>query len=572
MITKNILKYLAACLLGCGMVTAISSCSEDDPFFSAGENDAPRILNTDIPEGEGGEPGVIMDIQRTQNFEFEVIVTPARYTTVTWFIDDEQVAEGLKINVPVLAGDHILKIVATTTKGLTASRTCKLIVRPLDGDPALANDAKSRWLTVGTTKTIDCTNVTSVSKVLIGKTEATNVSYADGKLRFDVPEMAEGDYQLTLVDGSGSRYGCNVFTVSNGEYVEPGVKEIVLWEGDTEINWGESNVNISPEILAEAPVGATILVYYEMVDMPEGYHAMRITTPSWGDNPEDQVVAQFDLTGDTPNPYEFTYTDANKTIVDARGGMLIVGYGYKLTKMVAKVGAGPVEKTLWEGGTEINWGESNVNITPDIMAEAPVGSTICVYYEMVDMPEGYHAMRITTPSWGDNPEDQVVAQFDLTGDTPNPYEFTYTDANKAIVDARGGMLIVGYGYKVTKVVAKVGAAPTETTVWEGDIEINWGDSNVNITPDIMAAASVGSTVCVYYEMADMPEGYHAMRITTPSWGDNPEDQVVAQFDLNGDIPNPYEFTYTEANKAIVDERGGMLIVGYGYKLKKITVK
>ena len=75
-----------------------------------------------------------------------------------------------------------------------------------------------------------------------------------------------------------------------------------------------------------------------------------------------------------------------------------------------------------------------MNITPDIMAEAPVGSTICVYYEMVDMPEGYHAMRITTPSWGDNPEDQVVAQFDLNGDIPNPYEFTYTEANKAIVD------------------------------------------------------------------------------------------------------------------------------------------
>ena len=33
-----------------------------------------------------------------------------------------------------------------------------------------------------------------------------------------------------------------------------------------------------------------------------------------------------------------------------------------------------------------------------------------------------------------------------------------------------------------------------------------------------------------------------------------------------------EFTYTEANKAIVDERGGMLIVGYGYRLSKVTVK
>lgn len=37
-----------------------------------------------------------------------------------------------------------------------------------------------------------------------------------------------------------------------------------------------------------------------------------------------------------------------------------------------------------------------------------------------------------------------------------------------------------------------------------------------------------------------------------------------------DTPNPFEFTYTEANKAIVDERGGMLLVGYGYKLTKVT--
>ncbi len=51
------------------------------------------------------------------------MVTPVHYTTVTWFIDDEQVAEGLTIDVPVLAGDHIVKIVAKTTKGLETSRT-----------------------------------------------------------------------------------------------------------------------------------------------------------------------------------------------------------------------------------------------------------------------------------------------------------------------------------------------------------------------------------------------------------------------------------------------------------------
>ena len=44
-----------------------------------------------------------------------------------------------------------------------------------------------------------------------------------------------------------------------------------------------------------------------------------------------------------------------------------------------------------------------------------------------------------------------MAQFDLTDETPKPYSFTYTEDNKAIVDAREGMLIVGFGYKLTRV-------------------------------------------------------------------------------------------------------------------------
>ena len=173
----------------------------------------------------------------------------------------------------ILAGEHIVKIVAATTKGLETSRTCKLVVLP-----------------------------------------------------------AEGEYTV-VIEADGARYGCGVFTVSNTEYVDPGVKETVLWEGSTEINWGDANVTVSAADMANVPVGATVHVYYQMADMPDGYHALRITTPWWGDNAEDQIVAQFDLTADTPNPFEFTYTEANKAIVDERGGMLLVGYGYKLTKI-----------------------------------------------------------------------------------------------------------------------------------------------------------------------------------------------------------------------------------------------
>ena len=450
MITKNISKYLAMFFMVCGMAANTACTSDEDPFFTAGEDDYPRILNTDIPEGQAGEPGVIMTIERTQNFQFDVMVTPVKYTTVTWFIDDEQVAEGLSIDTPVLAGEHLVKIVATTTKGLETSRTCKLVVLPAEGDPTLASDGKSRWLTIGTTKTIDCANATNVTKVYVGKQECSNVSFANGKLTFTVPNMAEGEYTV-VIEADGACYGCGMFTVSNSEYVDPGVKETVLWEGSTNIDWGNANVTVSADALADVPVGTTIRLVYEIVDMPDGYHAMRITTPWWGDNAEDQIVAQFDLTADTPNPFEFTYTAANKAIVDERVGMLIVGYGYKLTKVVAVENVAPAETTLWEGSCDVIWGDSNVNISANDMADVPVGATMHVYYQMVDMADGYHAMRITTPWWGDNAEDQVVAQFDLTADTPNPFDFTYTEANKAIVDERGGMLLVGYGYRLTKV-------------------------------------------------------------------------------------------------------------------------
>ena len=326
---KQIIKKLnhTITVLGCCLlVLGFAACSsDDDPFFSANEDDAPRILNTDIPEGSGGNPQVLTSIERTQNFKFEVIVTPVNYTTVTWVLDGDLIHEGLAIDTPLLAGDHTLKIVATTTKGKQTSRTCIVKVRPAAGDPELATDAKSRWLTIGTTKTINCTNTTDVTKVFIGKQEAANVSYANGQVTFDVPSMAEGDYMVSIEDG-GMRYGCGLFTVSSEEYVDPGVKEVVLWEGNTDINWGDSNVFISVEDMAAVPVGAIIHLYYEIIDAD--YHALRVTNQDWSSD----IVPQVDGLDAIPSPYEFTYTADLKAIADEKG-MLVTGFGYKLTRI-----------------------------------------------------------------------------------------------------------------------------------------------------------------------------------------------------------------------------------------------
>ena len=437
MITKNIFKYLAAGLLCCSMAGAFTACSSDeDPYFTASEDDSPRILNTDIPEGEGGEPGVIANIERTQNFEFEVIVTPVHYTTVTWFIDDEQVAEGLKIDVPVLAGDHIVKIVAKTTKGLETSRTCKLVVQAAEGDPEIAGDNKSRWMTIGTTKTVGCANVTNVTKFFIGKQECNNVSYADGQLTFDVPEMPEGDYTMTI-EANGKRYGCGYCYVTPEAYVDPGIKETVLWEGGADINWGDANVFLSPEEMAAVPVGAIVRLEYEII--AADYHALRITNQDWSSD----IVPQIDGFESQTAPYEFAYTADHKAIADAKG-MLITGFGYKLTKVVIVEGVAPVEALLWEGATDINWGDANVFLSPEEMAAVPVGATVSLEYEII--AADYHALRITNQDWSSD----IVPQIDGFESQPAPYKFTYTADHKAIADDKG-MLITGYGYKLKKV-------------------------------------------------------------------------------------------------------------------------
>lgn len=225
------------------------------------------------------------------------------------------------------------------------------------------------------------------------------------------------------------------------------------------------------------------------------------------------------------------------------------------------------EVALWEGDQAIDWNADLCKISAEQMADVPVGTDLKVYYTT---PEAeYHAMRIITPWWGDNPEDNIVAQFDITDETPNPFIFVYDERCKALVEERGGMCLVGFGYNVQKVAydRKVGA----TVLWEDTpVTIDWNADLCKLTTEQMAAVPVGATIYIHY---DMPEAeYHAMRITTPWWGDNPEDNLVAQFDLTAETPNPFEFTYDQHCKQLVEERGGMCLVGFGYRVSKIAFK
>lgn len=338
---KTIYKSLIAALTA---ALALTNCQKQEPFYTAGEDDYPRILNSEFSTTDilTSFPSVYT----SENFVFELIVTPARYTTVQWFVDGDLVHTGNKIDQPLLAGFHKIKIIATTTKGKETYRKASLEVLPAEGEPSLASDAKSRWLQQGKGMTVNGENLAGITKAFLkasvfedetskaeisGLIELPNFMNGGGNISFNVPSnLAEGDYLLILEKEDGMQFGAGLFGVHTDAYVDPGVTNTILWEGAKDINWGDSNVQLTPDVFTNVPVGATIVLHYEMIDAD--YHALRVTSQDWSND----LVTQIDgIDGAYPDSYEFTYTADFKAIVDA-GCMVITGFGYKLTKVTAK--------------------------------------------------------------------------------------------------------------------------------------------------------------------------------------------------------------------------------------------
>ena len=78
-------------LIMLAMSFGLIACTEETPFSTATENDDPRILDPLFPDRVNGELPVVSNISRDANFSMTLTVTPADYTTVTWFIDGEEI-------------------------------------------------------------------------------------------------------------------------------------------------------------------------------------------------------------------------------------------------------------------------------------------------------------------------------------------------------------------------------------------------------------------------------------------------------------------------------------------------
>lgn len=322
-VLKAMMMLLAVGFALAGTSTLSSCSSDDEPYFTVSEDDNPRILNTDLADSK---------IDRKTNYKLEIKVTPVHYTTVTWLLDGTQIAEGTTIDQPLPVGNHELKIVATTTKGKTTSRTLNVVVTPAADDPALGTNAVELWVAPGAETTIhNCKNLGTVTKVMVGGKEVVFEILEEGTaMKLTAPaDLENGDYAITLVDGDGVEFPGGTIKVTT----EPRPSmETTLWEGHHYVSWdlGDDDPNkkfnlITKDQVAKWKEGQILRVYCSMKD-DDAYHQIKLATDWW-----TVLTSPYEFGEGNVMKFELTQDALDK--MAAENGFICVGHGYYVDKV-----------------------------------------------------------------------------------------------------------------------------------------------------------------------------------------------------------------------------------------------
>ena len=318
-ILKALTMLIAMSFVFTGTATMSSCASDDSPYFTVTEDDDPRILNTDLAD---------QTIDRKTNLKIEIKVTPVHYTTVTWLLDGTQIYEGTTIDQTLPVGNHELKIVATTTKGKTTSRTLNVTVTPAADDPALGTNANELWVAPGAETTIhNCKNLGTVTKVMVGGKEVAFEVLEEGTaLKLTAPTGLEnGDYDITLVDGEGNQFPGGTIKVTTE--ARPSM-ENTLWEGEFAVTWGSPFDALKDTFLSKVKAGTILRVYVDG-------NGQGTATTSWWNNiltgKGDPERGDFMVNG--PATWEFELTDLSIQLLTEQQGLLLVGDGYTVKKV-----------------------------------------------------------------------------------------------------------------------------------------------------------------------------------------------------------------------------------------------
>ena len=407
-------------LIMLAMSFGLIACTEETPFSTATENDDPRILDPLFPDRVNGELPVVSNISRDANFSMTLTVTPADYTTVTWFIDGEEIQTGKEIDLALKAGTYHLKVTATTSIGKSTYREGLIQVNPLADDPWATEIGFERIITTGAKAQLYGNNLDKVNSIVIGRKTATDIAYTENGensyIEYTVPEgLADGTYRIILVDNGGNEYGGNKVTVTSDALITAGSERTTA-----NSEWVMTGINLN-QIESFTFGGQTVSSFIRQSETE-----IACTCPSLEDG-------EYTLTGRTTSGKEVMfYTTAGN-----------------ITEQTVVVSS---ERVLWEGHHYVSWDlpDNNPNKTfnligKDVFASIKAGAVLSIYYS-VNSADEYHQLRTTTGWWNDLPGTAVI---EFQEDGVKQIQLTQEVLDK--IQTEDGFLCIGHGYYVDRI-------------------------------------------------------------------------------------------------------------------------
>lgn len=407
-------------LIMLAMSFGLIACTKETPFSTATENDDPRILDPLFPDRVNGELPVVSNISRDANFSMTLTVTPADYTTVTWFIDGEEIQTGKEIDLALKAGTYHLKVTATTSIGKSTYREGLIQVNPLADDPWATEIGFERIITTGAKAQLYGNNLDKVNSIVIGGKTATDIAYTENGensyIEYTVPEgLADGTYRIILVNNGGNEYGGNKVTVTSDALITAGSERTTA-----NSEWVMTGINLN-QIESFTFGGQSVSSFIRQSETEIAF-----TCPSLEDG-------EYTLTGRTTSGKEVMfYTTAGN-----------------ITEQTVVVSS---ERVLWEGHHYVSWDlpDDNPNKTfnligKDVFASIKAGAVLSIYYS-VNSADEYHQLRTTTGWWNDLPGTAVI---EFQEDGVKQVQLTQEVLNK--IQTEDGFLCIGHGYYVDRI-------------------------------------------------------------------------------------------------------------------------
>lgn len=420
---KNIYIILSAMLALSSIFTACTS--DEDPFATVTADDEPRILDPTFPDRTNGSLATFANINRDANLSIKLTVTPADYTTVTWFIDGKEVESGTEsdkeLNISLKAGTYNLKMAVATVNGKSTYREGIVQVNPLPDDPWATKVAFERIVAPGVKARFYGDNLDKVAGIVIGDGSATEVMYVESEegnyIEYSVPEdMAEGDFRAVFLDAEGNEYGADMVKVTKSSLITAGAARAT-----SNTAWTISGINL--DAVASLTIGNQTVSDFISRSSTE----ITLTCPELADG-------EYSMTGMDKNGGSVLFFNDNATVTEQ---MVTIS----------------TERTLWSGHHYVSWdmpdGDPNKSfnlISKDVFADMKVGSTLRVAYSIESSAE-YHQMQLAT-GWWTGLADKI--EFSEGG----VYELVLTREMLDMIQAQDGFLCVGHGYYVDLVTLK----------------------------------------------------------------------------------------------------------------------